>query len=115
MCCLKVLQKRRQFVKGRLTHLSNLLSVNNLRTTLKPSLLVRAPSSICSQVICMNVSHSGDPLGKGACLMLAFFHLRISDTFSPAEVWTIVLSFFLQAHTHSSTHYAAAAILRADR
>jgi hypothetical protein len=42
----------------------------------------------------MSVSQSGDPLGKGACLILAFFRLRISDTVSPAEFCTIVLSFF---------------------
>jgi hypothetical protein len=42
----------------------------------------------------MNVSQSGDPPGKGACLTLAFFRLRISATVSPAEFCTILLSFF---------------------
>jgi len=78
---LKLLQKRRQFAKGVLAHLSNLLSVNNLRTTLNPGLLARAPASICSHVISMKASQSGEPCGKRACLILAFFRLRISATF----------------------------------
>jgi hypothetical protein len=39
-------------------------------------------------------AQSGDPLGKGACLTLAFFRVRISATVSPAEFCTILLSFF---------------------
>jgi len=42
----------------------------------------------------MNVSQSGDPLGQGACLILAFFRVRILATVSPAEFCTILLSLF---------------------
>jgi len=42
----------------------------------------------------MNVSQSGDLLGQGAYLILAFFRVRISATVSPAEFCTILLSFF---------------------
>jgi hypothetical protein len=38
----------------------------------------------------MNVSQFGDPLGKRACLILAFFRLRISDIFCPAKSCAIL-------------------------
>jgi hypothetical protein len=82
---IKALQKHRQFAEGLLTPLSNLLSVKSLRTILNPGLFARAPSSICSHVICMNASQSGEPLGKHASLILAFLRLGISDTGCPAK------------------------------
>lgn len=69
---IELFQKRREFSKGTRFHLLNLLSVRSLRTVLNPGRLARAPSSIWVHVISIKLSQSGAPLGKGACLTLAF-------------------------------------------
>src|SRR5439155_24262502 len=66
-----------------------LLSDSSLPMTLKPGILARAPSSSCSHVICLSVALSGVPCGKRACLILAFFCLRMLATVCPAKSCTI--------------------------